>query len=170
MNLFLQAWGFLSAGGTILWWIIAVLAVMLFLLAERWLFLKLEFPRIAQHRCEQWLQRQERNSWYARVVREEVLELSREELYRSFSLIKALVMVCPMLGLLGTVTGMIGIFDLLSLHGALWMKFMESGIARATIPTLAGMVVALIGLLLFNRLETAAKRAMNRMADQMVRE
>jgi len=67
-------------------------------------------------------------------------------------LIKTLIALCPLVGLLGTVTGMIQVFDALALNGTGNPRLMAAGVARATLPTLAGMAVAVSGLLLFNRL------------------
>ena len=67
-------------------------------------------------------------------------------------LIKTLIALCPLVGLLGTVTGMIQVFDALALNGTGNPRLMAAGVARATLPTLAGMAVAVSALLLFNRL------------------
>ncbi len=54
-----------------------------------------------------------------------------------------LVAICPMLGLLGTVTGMISVFDVMATQGSSQPRLMASGISLATLPTMAGMVAAL---------------------------
>ena len=69
-----------------------------------------------------------------------------------FSLIKSLIALCPLLGLLGTVTGMIQVFDSLALYGTGNPRLMASGVASATFPTMTGMAVAVAGLLFHNRL------------------
>ena len=61
--------------------------------------------------------------------------------------------MCPLVGLLGTVTGMIEVFDVMAVQGSSNVKSMASGVSMATIPTMAGMVVALSGLLFEKRLE-----------------
>ncbi len=71
----------------------------------------------------------------------------------------------PMLGLLGTVTGMIGVFDASAAANRFNPESMAGGISRATIPTMAGMVVALSGVLLLSRLESQAKRALAKTRD-----
>lgn len=72
--------------------------------------------------------------------------LIRQKITKHVSIVKVLVMVCPLLGLLGTVTGMISVFDVLSTVGSGNARAMASGISRATIPTMAGMIGALGGL------------------------
>jgi biopolymer transport protein ExbB len=52
----------------------------------------------------------------------------------------------PLLGLLGTVTGMIEVFNVMAVTGGGDAKSMAGGVERATIPTMAGMVAALSGL------------------------
>ena len=52
----------------------------------------------------------------------------------------------PMIGLLGTVYGMIEVFEVLSFMGTGNPRAMSSGVAKATIPTMAGMVISLFGL------------------------
>ena len=60
--------------------------------------------------------------------------------------IKMLIAICPMLGLLGTVTGMIQVFDVMALTGNSNARSMAAGISEATISTMAGMVIAISGL------------------------
>jgi biopolymer transport protein ExbB len=62
------------------------------------------------------------------------------------SIIKTLVALCPLLGLMGTVTGMIQVFDVMAISGSGTARSMASGVSKATIPTMAGMVGALSGV------------------------
>ena len=73
-------------------------------------------------------------------------------LNNQFALIKSLIMLCPLIGLLGTVTGMIQVFDNLALYGTGNPRLMAAGVASATFPTMTGMAVAVVGLLFHNRL------------------
>jgi biopolymer transport protein ExbB len=63
-------------------------------------------------------------------------------------IIKTLVALCPLLGLMGTVTGMIEVFDVMAVSGSGNARSMASGVSKATIPTMAGMVGALSGVFL----------------------
>ncbi len=65
---------------------------------------------------------------------------------RNIALIQTCVALCPLLGLLGTVTGMIEVFQVMALSGSGNPRSMASGVAKATIPTMAGMVAALSGV------------------------
>ena len=57
-----------------------------------------------------------------------------------------MIALCPLFGLLGTVTGMIEVFSALSITGGGQARSMADGISKATIPTMAGMVAALSGV------------------------
>ena len=57
-----------------------------------------------------------------------------------------MIALCPLFGLLGTVTGMIEVFSVLSITGGGQARSMADGISKATIPTMAGMVAALSGV------------------------
>lgn len=64
-------------------------------------------------------------------------------LERSHTLIKLLAAISPLLGLLGTVTGMIVTFQAISLFGSGDPKLMAGGISQALVTTVLGLVVAI---------------------------
>ena len=78
-----------------------------------------------------------------------------------------MVAICPLLGLLGTVTGMIEVFDVVTTLGTGNARAMASGISRATIPTMAGMVVALPGLYFCLALEQRVNRSVKQLSDRL---
>ena len=81
------------------------------------------------------------------------------------SLIQLMVMIAPLFGLLGTVTGMISVFDVMAAVGSGNAKAMAAGISKATIPTMAGMIGALTGLLFINYIKTQIKNKNNMISD-----
>ena len=86
-------------------------------------------------------------------------------LSRSLPTIKTLIALCPLLGLLGTVTGMIQVFDVMAITGTGNARAMASGVSMATIPTMAGMVAALSGLYFGARLQHHAQFETQKAAD-----
>ena len=64
--------------------------------------------------------------------------------------ILVLAAVAPLLGLLGTVTGMIATFDIITTHGTGDPKLLSGGISEALVTTMLGLVVAIPLLLLGN--------------------
>ena len=72
----------------------------------------------------------------------------KPKLERGLSFISVTAAVAPLLGLLGTVTGMINTFKLITLFGTGDAKSLSSGISEALITTEFGLVVAIPSLLL----------------------
>ena len=80
---------------------------------------------------------------------------------------KTLVALCPLLGLLGTVTGMIEVFDVMAISGSGNARAMASGVSKATIPTMSGMVAALSGLVISVQMDRFASDGTARVADHL---
>jgi biopolymer transport protein ExbB len=125
------------------------------------------FPKEARLMVAEWDNRADTTSWQARKVREAWISQMSEKLNAGVGFIKTLVAICPMIGLLGTVTGMITVFELMALFGTGDPRDMASGITQATIPTMSGMVAALSGLFISTRLEFMAKVKAEQLADKM---
>lgn len=73
------------------------------------------------------------------------------------SLIKLLAAVAPLMGLLGTVVGMIATFQSITLFGTGDPKLMAAGISQALITTVQGLVAAIPLLLMHNLLSTRSR-------------
>jgi len=87
-------------------------------------------------------------------------------LERGISLIKVLAVIAPLLGLLGTVTGMIETFQSITLFGTGDPKLMAGGISQALVTTVLGLTAA-IPLIFFHSLVNAnSKRCINILEEQ----
>ncbi len=75
---------------------------------------------------------------------------------KGLSFIKISAAIAPLLGLLGTVTGMIITFQAITLFGAGDPKLMAGGISQALITTVLGLTVAIPSLLLHNLVQSKA--------------
>jgi len=91
----------------------------------------------------------------------------RPYIRRSLSVIAVLAAVAPLFGLLGTVTGMITTFDVISLFGTGNAKAMAGGISEALITTQSGLMVAIPGLFMSAFLYRRASRLEGRL-DELV--
>ncbi|QIZ76686.1 MotA/TolQ/ExbB proton channel family protein [Ferrimonas lipolytica] len=161
---------FMERGGPLLWVLAAVVLLTWILMLERVLFQWRRFPLQSQQWQQQWQQRAERTSWFALMQREGILGRAERSLQRSMALSKLLITVCPMIGLVGTVTGMITVFDVMAAQGTGNPKLMSAGIAMATLPTMAGMVAALAGLFVHSRLAKRSDRLLHHLANNLPRE
>ena len=144
---------FMESGGYALWGIFSLSLALWSLIIERYAYLHLIYPSVVKQMVESLQARADMSSWFAQKIRVSMVSEIGLRLSRSLSLIKALVTVCPLLGLLGTVTGMIHVFDVLALQGSSNARAMAAGVSMATTPTMAAMVVALSGLFFSSRLQ-----------------
>ncbi|MFM2485046.1 MotA/TolQ/ExbB proton channel family protein [Celerinatantimonas yamalensis] len=92
------------------------------------------------------------------VYIDEAVSIELPKLERSHTLVKLVAGVAPLLGLLGTVTGMIGTFQAITLFGTSDPKMMASGISQALMTTVLGLVAAIPLLFAHNLLSTRARR------------
>lgn len=79
------------------------------------------------------------------------------KLSRFLTIIKIISVVAPLMGLLGTVTGMINTFQAITLFGTGDPKLMAGGISQALVTTVLGLVVAIPTTLLYAMLNTRSK-------------
>ncbi len=156
---------FLQSGGEVLWVILGVAIFLWCLIVERLIFFKLNYPAIRTACLEQWNQRIDKHSSYALFIRQAIISETLIQMNRSVYLIKILITICPLLGLLGTVTGMIHVFDVLAITGTGNARAMASGVSQATIPTMAGMVIAIAGLYFSKLIEERVSDESHHLAD-----
>jgi biopolymer transport protein ExbB len=158
---------FMERGGDVLFLILAVTFIMWVLIVERLWYFTLEFKKQKNRVIDAWESRSERRSWYAHKIRTAMISEVNDNLNQGIGLIKTLVALCPLVGLLGTVTGMIEVFDVMGSQGSSNARAMAAGVSKATIPTMAGMVAALSGVFLSTYIERVAKRESERLEDSL---
>ncbi|MGL1958341.1 MAG: MotA/TolQ/ExbB proton channel family protein [Colwellia sp.] len=158
---------FLATGGNVLYFVAIALFLMWMLMVERILFLNREYPAMREDIVSRWNAREDTTSWYAHRIRETWISEMNELLERNMVTIKTLVAMCPLIGLLGTVTGMIGVFEVMAEQGTGNPRLMAAGISMATIPTMSGMVAALSGVFFSSRLDAKVKIAKAKLVDSL---
>lgn len=92
-----------------------------------------------------------------RFILDEALLSINRSLNDHLAVIGVLAGIAPLLGLLGTVTGMISTFDILSIFGTGNAKGMAGGISEALITTQTGLLVAIPGLYMKGFLDRRAR-------------
>ncbi|MCV2883639.1 MotA/TolQ/ExbB proton channel family protein [Aestuariibacter sp. AA17] len=158
---------FTETGGQVLLVIGLLIFVMWLLILERAFYLFVTHPVFKKSMVAQWQARQDRASWNAEQIRQKMVSQVSLRLNSGITIIQALVALCPLLGLLGTVTGMIEVFDVMAISGSGNARSMASGVSKATIPTMAGMVGALSGVFASTWLTRTAKRERTHIEDAL---
>jgi biopolymer transport protein ExbB len=159
--------GFIATGGNVLYAVAFALLLMWILMIERFWFLTSVYPKMRDDIISRWDARSDTTSWYAHRIRETWISEAAESLDLRMITIKTLVAMCPLIGLLGTVTGMIGVFETMAEQGTGNPRLMAAGISQATIPTMAGMVAALSGVFFSSRLDAKLKLAKAKLVDSL---
>lgn len=158
---------FLERGGPVLLFIMAATFFMWALILERFFYFRFAHQRVVEDGLSEWRARSDKTSQLAHWVREKLVSEVRQKSEQNMQLTKALVALAPMLGLLGTVTGMIAVFDIMAVTSGADAKQMSAGVSRATIPTMAGMVASLSGILITSAMDKRVDRAVQEFEDQL---
>ena len=158
---------FVERGGNVMLVIAVVTFWMWWLILERFSYFRWVHPREAAAAERTWNTRADHRSWNAHQIRELLISEVELKLQRGLLIIKSLVALCPMLGLVGTVTGMIEVFDVMALAGTGNVRGMAAGVSKATLPTVAGMVAAISGLIFSAQIERFTRAETQRVADRL---
>ena len=158
---------FMEMGGPVLTAIGWLLFVMWIMIVERWAYYSTALKSQINDVVETWEARSERKSWQAHQIREAMVSRITINAQQGLSIIKTLVALCPLMGLMGTVTGMIEVFDVMAVSGSGNARSMAGGVSKATIPTMAGMVAALAGVFATTYLTRAATRQTQLLEDHL---
>jgi len=158
---------FLATGGNVLFVIMIATFAMWTFIMERYAYYFFAHKPTMSRLKKEWDSRTDKMSWRAHAIRDEMISQIKTKTDTNVGIIKTLVAIAPLLGLLGTVTGMIEVFDVMALSGSSNARLMAGGVFKATIPTMAGMVAALSGLYFSNQLDRRSKRETARFADEL---
>ena len=158
---------FLELGGNVLVAILLVTFLMWALILERYWYFRTAHVQELDHVLSIWKKRSEHHSWFAKQIRDGLISRISIDANRNVGMIKTLVALCPLLGLLGTVTGMVEVFEVMAQSGSGNPRAMASGVSKATIPTMAGMVAAISGYIPSVALERRVRTEVERVSDQL---
>lgn len=156
---------FFEAGGLVLFLVFLVTILMWTFILERMWYFRAIHPSVVEGAVKAWANRQDTTSWYAKRIRERLISQVKWSAGSTVPLIRMCVAVAPLFGLLGTVTGMVQVFDVMGALGTSNPRAMASGVSAATIPTMAGMVAALSGIYFAGSMEGKVRTEVERMED-----
>jgi len=135
-----------AQGGAVMPWILLLSLIMWALILERYWFLSIEYPRLFARVQHAWSRRSEYRSRTARRLRAQRIAMLSMQARHNLPFIRMLIQVLPFLGLLGTVSGLIHTFEVITAFGGNNRSGIAAGISEALIATLTGLLCAISGL------------------------
>jgi len=154
-------------GGPFVVWIFASGVLMWALIVERYWYFARILPKQAAQLQAEWLARTDRTSWCARQIRTAMISRLNQSMTTGFPVLQVLVPMSPLLGLIGTVSGMLEVFDSMALRGNADARSMASGVSAAMICTMTGLAVSITGLYPVHYFRTRARRETELLADKL---
>ena len=158
---------FMNRGGPVLNVIAGLLLVKWSLVFERIWYLNTTHKKNVKTTLANWNARSDPKSWSAHHIRNMMISKISLDVRNTMPIIEVLVTICPLLGLIGTVTGMITVFFTMAVSGGGDAKSMAGGVSMATIPTMAGMVGAISGIFAYNYLKGKIDRDLELLEDHL---
>ncbi len=155
----------IERGGVVFVAIVLMSICMWALIIERYWYLYRIHPARMIYSVERWQQRKDRSSWWARQIRAGLIADLSFALRENLPLIRTLSATLPLLGLLGTVTGMIVVFDVMTTFGTGNVRGFAGGISQALMTTTAGLVTSISGLSFSAHLQYRVKMEAQRAAN-----
>jgi len=137
-----------EAGGVAVEWIFLACVLMWTITFERWYYFRNRLPAEADAMLKQWHARKDHASWTAHQIRKAMISRLNVAMNANLGILRVLVPLSPLLGLLGTVTGMITTFQVITMFGSGDPKLMAGGISSALVTTVQGLCVAIPMVLL----------------------
>ena len=155
-----------SDGGPVVIWIFASGVVLWSLVFERvWFYWRI-LPKQADAAHAEWMARRDHSSWCARQIRRAMISRLNNAMNAGFPVMQVLVPLAPLLGLIGTVSGMLEVFDSMALRGSADARTMATGVSHAMICTMSGLAVSITGLYPVHYFRMRARRETELLADR----
>jgi biopolymer transport protein ExbB len=153
-------------GGPVVVWIFAACVLMWTIVLERiWYFRKV-LPNEAAATLAQWQQRSNKLSWASRQIRAAMISRLNAGMNSKLLMLRVLVPMSPLLGLVGTVLGMLAVFDSMAALGSADARSMATGVSEAMVCTLTGLTVSISGLFPVYYFKRKAAMETERLSDQ----
>ena len=156
---FVSLLDFFDRGGPVIFFLFIVAIIMITLLVERLIFFINDLKKLSADRVSEVRECPSDNKWVRNKIKLKNISILNSESSKNLLMIQGLIALCPLLGLLGTVTGMIEVFDIMAITGTGNARAMASGIARATLPTMTGLFISIVGLFLLTAIKSSIEKA-----------
>ena len=156
---FVSLLDFFDRGGPVIFILFVVAIIMITLLVERLIFFINDLKKLTDERVSEVKEFSLDNKWIRNKIKLKNISILNSQSSKNLLMIQGLIALCPLLGLLGTVTGMIEVFDIMAITGTGNARAMASGIARATLPTMTGLFISIVGLFLLTAIKSSIEKA-----------
>ena len=157
-----------AAGGVL--WLLLLLAVALWtLIAERYWYFLFVYPAAQEIALRRWKRYEKAELRAARRARSQIVANVFAETHRSVDFIQSLVLVMFLLGVYGSVGGLMRVLESETLGGAAGQQRVASGILSAAVPLLAAGALVLVALFFTRALRDRADRETRLLADKLRR-
>ena len=147
---------FEQGGSTLLAILVASILLWVFI-AERYWFHWQQLPALRKRLLSEWQSSAPKLGALRMPRLHATVADLRAEAQRNLQTLQALTGILPLLGLLGTVSGMIKVFDVITVFGTGNTRGMAAGISEALVTTMAGLFTALSGMYFVSNLENRAE-------------
>ena len=154
------------AGGPLVMWILLAGILMWTLIFERLWFFRAQLPAMERSLLADWQGRGEHHSWMAHQIRKTMISRLNSAMSENMPVLKVLIPMCPLLGLVGTVHGMLEVFDSMSILGSADARTMASGVSKAMNCTMTGLAVSVTGMYPVFYFQSAIRKQTELLADR----
>lgn len=166
---FFSGLGSLFAAGATMWLLVLLAVALWALIGERYWYFYFVFPEAQEIALRRWKRYANAERGLARRARRQIVESVFAGTHRSVSLIRSLVTVILLLGLTGSVSGLMRLLDAYTLGGALGQRLVARGIAAAAVPAIAAGALVLLALFFTRALGDRADAETRLLADRLRR-
>ena len=136
----------IEGGGPFVMWIFLNGVVLWGICFERYYYFARIMPKQADEMHAVWNARADHISWCARQIRLAMVSRLNSSMMANMPVLKVMVPLAPLLGLIGTVSGMLEVFDSMAIRGSADARTMADGVSHAMICTMTGLAVSITGL------------------------
>ncbi len=164
----LQSSSLLLAGGWVMVAILLLSVLMWVLILDRYLFLFRRRGDLVRDAVDAWRMSAGSSPQVNRRLRAALTASFHGRLGSWLITIQVITAVLPLLGLLGTVGGMIQTFEVMTVFGSGNVRGMAEGISQALITTMAGLMTALAGMYFAGDLTSRIERETERLREHLV--
>lgn len=154
-------------GGPVVNWIFLTCLVMWLLVTERLWYFNRVLPGEIRAAQEKWHGRSDPTTWTSHQIRRALISQVNAAMTSNLQLLRVLVPMAPLLGLVGTVSGMLAVFDSMAALGSADARSMATGVSEAMVCTLTGLAVSITGLYPAYYFPRRARRETAKLAEKL---